>query len=99
MRLKLENEMHGMTYQNGTPHVWGKPCTKDEAPPLLDCFSQWRCPHCEGNLSGGAQPICLNACHLTAPQIAEFHDGLQRAARGVAKAHNVKLTGAGTASG
>lgn len=64
--------MSGMSYRNGVPHVWGEPCIWDERPPLLDCLSQWVCPHCNAHLSS-APEICLNACHLTAPQIQKFH--------------------------
>ena len=69
--------MSGMSYIDGTPYVWGKPAIKDDEPPLLDCFSQWKCPHCHAPLSGGAKPICLNACHLTAPQLREMHGRLR----------------------
>ena len=65
--------MSGMTYIDGHPYVWGRPATRDEKEPLLDCFSRWLCPHCGANLTSGAAPICLNACHLTAPQYAKFN--------------------------
>ena len=66
--------MHGMSYENGIPHVWGEPCTLDPKPVLLDCFSQYQCPHCGAHLSGKPPEICLNACHLTAPQAREFKE-------------------------
>lgn len=72
--------MNGLQYIDGQPYVWGRPAMKDDEPPLLDCFSQWRCPHCNAHMSSGEKPICLNACHLTAPQMRAFQDGLRTAA-------------------
>lgn len=71
--------MTGMSVVDGVPHVWGKPATKDSDEPLLSCFSQYRCPHCQAHLSAGPPVICLNACHLTAPQVSRFHSGLRAA--------------------
>jgi len=69
--------MSGMSIINGVPHVWDVPCTEDEKEPLLDCFSKWRCPHCNANLS--KEMICLNACHLTAPQARNFENLMSEA--------------------
>jgi hypothetical protein len=72
------------------PILWSKPATWDEDDPLIDTFTHWRCPHCGANLvkpelvipmhGNRNEYICLNACHLTAPQSAELHRGLREAA-------------------
>lgn len=64
--------MQGMTYHNDHPHVWGQPAVWDDEMPVLDCMSQWRCPHCRARLTKDKPEICLNACHLTAPQARRF---------------------------
>lgn len=72
------------------PVIWGKPATWEEDDPILPTFTHWLCPHCGANLvkADRAIPmhgnkneyICLNACHLTAPQHAEFQGGVMKAA-------------------
>lgn len=62
----------GIEIKDGIPHVWGVPCIKDEEKPFLDCFSQWKCPHCKAHMS--KKMICLNACHLTAASYNKFND-------------------------
>lgn len=90
--------MSGMQYIDGVPHVWGRPATKDDEPPLLDCFSQWRCPHCNAHMSAEPYPICLNACHFTAPMVRTMQDGLRAAQSRVerseqAEGHNAEVKG------
>ena len=71
--------MSGMTYVDGVPYVWGRPAKFDQDEPLLDCFGHWRCPHCNARMTADESPICLNACHLTAPQVRALTDGLRSA--------------------
>lgn len=75
--------MSGMSVVDGVPHVWGVPCVEDTKPPILDCFSKWRCPHCRANLSD--KLICLNACHLTAPQARNFNNKMREIAHQLPK--------------
>lgn len=71
--------MSGMRYVDGVPHVWGRPAKYDPDKPILDCFGHWRCPYCNAHMTAGEEPICLNACHLTAPQARALTDGLYSA--------------------
>ena len=59
---------------NGKPYINGKPAVWDDTPPLLDCFSHWKCPECNAALSVKGL-ICLNVCHLSAPAFRRFQAG------------------------
>lgn len=63
---------------DGVPYINGKPAIWDDNKPTLDCFSNYRCPECEANLSKDGL-ICLNACHLSAPSFQRFQAGIREA--------------------
>ena len=67
--------MTGMSYIDGVPHVWGRRATEDKdfdgSVHEMMGSSSWVCPHCGAHLRKSSETnleICLNACHLTAPQ-------------------------------
>jgi hypothetical protein len=77
----------GMTYIEGTPFVWGIPCTKRPLSDFLkSCgFVEWVCPHCTGHMTGTpGEEICLNACHFTSPQARKLQAGIVAACHAVA---------------
>jgi len=66
---------------DGVPHLHNIPAL-DAGEDPLDLFSKWRCPFCKCRLSKNPPHICLNACHLTAPELTTFVAGMSDANRG-----------------
>lgn len=79
---------------DGTPHINGKPAIPCDCKERLLCgdggpMLPWRCPECNAHL--GKSGICLNACHLTGPQVRRFEDGLREAAATAREKHNAPI--------
>ena len=49
--LRRISNLYNLQMIDGIPHIHDKPAIWDEEKPLLDCFSQWRCPTCKANLA------------------------------------------------
>ena len=65
---------------DAVPYIHGQRAIWDENEPLIDAFSQWRCPVCKANVSAESL-ICLNACHLS----KESQEGFRKAMSSLSK--------------
>lgn len=69
----------GVLVVGDRPYIHGVPAALDPEPPLLpEVLSPWRCPHCNAHLAVDGH-ICLNGCHLTAPQYHDFQARIREA--------------------